>query len=275
MQFALKQSVTPIQRQSFTLGHRSLSTTCVARGKNTDWLRKKLWKGQAPGPADPYTQRVVPEDTSNLPDEALDVQQQAEYSMPQELLDSRVPLPPQRTEAATETQLTSNDPTYVPATTIDGLEEIPSLDKWWEQPGNWGDESVFRGFASTEKVMDRSVTELYLRQALVEVLALQETGALSEWTTKKWRQGSISDLEMKLAAEIVVKDGIASIKGDVAAIADSVTSDVQQSEQALTITSEQAQQVLQPDNGSWKETTLNTQFKFAVSICRYHFTLRK
>lgn len=262
LRLALSHSAIPsTSRPSFAVTRRAISSTCVSRSKNTDWLRKKLWKGEAPGAADPYTQRPEPEESSNLPDEALD----ASYEqLPEAVLDSRVALPPQRTEATAERDVAALEPTYVPATTMEGLEDIPTLKQWWDQPGNWGEESIFRAFASAEKVVEGAPVEVYLRRALIEVLALQETGALSEWATKKWREGSRADLDSALTAEITVQDGVASLKGDAAAISDSITSDV---EDAVVerVSVEEAQQIAAGWDASWRQTQLNEQTRFAVS----------
>lgn len=263
LHLALSQSAIPsTARPSFAVTRRAISSTCVARSKNTEWLRKKLWKGEAPGAADPYTQRPEPEETSNLPDEALE----ANYEeLPEALLGSSIALPPQRTEATAERDVAGLEPTYVPATTIDGLEDIPTLKQWWDQPGNWGEESIFRAFASAEKVVEGAPVEVYLRRAFVEVLALQETGALSEWATKKWREGPRADLDSTLTAEITVQDGVASIKGDAVAIADSITSDV---EDAVVerVSVQEAEQLVAGWDASWKQTQLNEQTKFAVCL---------
>lgn len=270
-----QQTSTTSTRQSFALS-RGIATTCAARGKNTDWLRKKIWHGDAPGAADPYTQRpdeaIANAAETNLPDEALEMHH--EQPIPEAILDSRLPLPPQRTEATAERNVAANDPSYVPATTMDGLEEIAPISQWWEQPGNWGEESAFQAFASAEKVTDAAAVEVYLRRALVEALALQQTGALSEWATLKWREGGRADLDAALAVEIEVQDGVASIKGDAAAVADSVTSDVEGFE-VEKLAADEAQAIVAGWDASWKETTLNDQIKFAVrhstvlSLCVY------
>lgn len=252
-----------MQRSSFTLA-RGISTTNAAQGKNTDWVRKKLWQGEAPGPADPYTQRVETEKSSNLPEEALDYQPRDRT--PLALRNSRIALPPRRTEAATEKELESTDPSYVPAESIEDLGEVSSLKSWWDQPGHWGEESEFKGFASTEKVAERDIIEVYLRRAFVEVLALQETGAFSEWGTKKWREGSRSDVDAALAAELSVQNGNASLKGDAAAIADSLTTDVEDAS-VTRISNEEAGELIKTWDASWQEVALNDQVKFAVSTC--------
>lgn len=262
LQFAATQACAS-QRSSFILA-RGLSTTNAAQGKNTDWVRKKLWQGEAPGAADPYTQRVETAQSSNLPEEALDYQPREDRT-PLAVRNSRIALPPKRTEAATEKELESMDPSYVPAESIEDLGEVSSLKSWWDQPGHWGEESEFKGFASTDKVVERDAIEVYLRRAFVEVLALQETGAFSEWGTKKWREGSRSDVDAALATELTVQNGNASLKGNAAAIADSLTSDVEDAS-VTRISNEEAGELIKTWDASWQEVALNDQVKFAVSV---------
>jgi hypothetical protein len=233
-------------------------------GKNTDWLRGKLWKGEAPGPEDPYTQRMEPEDASNLPEEALETHSRVEYT-PEEIEQSRLVLPPRnRVEAVTEKELESLDPSYAPATSIEGLEEIQPVKTWWDQPGHWGAESEFRGFAA-EKVEDRALVELSLRRAVVEAFALQEAGLLNEWSAKKWPAGERAELDQTLAVEIQVQDGKATLKGDVQSLAGRLTSEVEESEQVDKISAEEAKEIVKTWDASWKQVVLSDQhLKFAV-----------
>lgn len=262
---ALTQQTTT--RQSFALS-RGIATTCAARGNNTDWLRKKIWQGDAPGAADPYTQR--PDDVNsaaasetNLPDEALEMHH--EQPVPEAILDSRISLPPRRSETMAERNVAAADPSYVPATTMDGLQHIAPISQWWEQPGNWGEESAFQAFASAEKVTNAAAVEVYLRRALVEALALQQTGALEQWATLKWREGGRADLDAALAVEISIQDGVASIKGDAAAVAESVTSGAETVEGGK-VAADEAQAIVAGWDASWKEAVLDDQIKFAVSF---------
>lgn len=244
---------------------RAISNTTVTRSKNTEWVRGKLWKGEAPGPEDPYTQRPEPEDPSNLPEEALEFQSRTDKT-PAAVIESRLALPPKRTEAASEKELKSADPTYIPATEAEGLEEIGNLSTWWEQEGHWGDESAFKGFGSAEKVVDKDVVEVYLRQAVVEALSLRETGVFSEWATKKWREGPRSELDQVLATEVQVQGSQASLKGDVAAIAQNLAAEADEAESIDKITPEEAREMVKSWDASWKELVLDDQLKFAVCI---------
>ncbi|KAL7817547.1 hypothetical protein V8C44DRAFT_321012 [Trichoderma aethiopicum] len=244
---------------------RAISTTTPAQSKNTDWIRGKLWKGEAPGPADPYTQRMEPEAQTNLPEEALDSRSRRDKT-PAAVRASRLPLPGRRTEAPAEKELQASDPTYVPAADAEGLEEIGPLSTWWEQPGHWGEESEFKGFGSAVKVVDKDVLEVYLRRAVVEALALQQKGVFSEWATKKWSEGgSRGELDLALAAQVEVQDGKATLKGDASAIAEALTSEVEEAEPSTTsLTVEEAREMIKSWDSSWKNITLDNPLRFAL-----------
>ncbi|POR32160.1 Uncharacterized protein TPAR_07610 [Tolypocladium paradoxum] len=262
----------PSTRTPF-VASRGVSTTYAAHSKNTEWVRGKLWKGEAPGPEDPYTQRPEPEDPSNLPEEALE--SRPRYgSGPAPVQASRLPLPPKRTEATAEKELKSADPTYVPATDAEGLEEINAIKSWWEQPGHWGEESEFRGFGSPDKVVEKAVVEVYLRRAVVEVLALQEAGAFSQWATKKWRKGDRSDLDQVLALEIQVQDGTASLKGDASSVSQSLTAEAEEAVEAheQPVSLEEAKEMTKTWDSSWKDLVLDDQVKFALRKRLYQLT---
>lgn len=241
----------------------ALSTSARVHGKNTDWIRGKLWKGEAPGPEDPYTQRMEPEDVSNLPEEARDRPPHADHR-PAAVQKSRLALPPRRTEAVAEKELQALDPTYVPATELDGLDQIKPLASWWQQPGHWGQESRFRGFAA-ERVEDKALVELYMRRAVVETLALQQAGLLNEWAAKTWPAGRRAGLDQTLAVDIVVQDGKATLKGDLSAITKRLTGEVKECQLAKSISAEEAQEIVKAWDASWKEVALDDYYlKFAV-----------
>ncbi|KAF4983919.1 hypothetical protein FZEAL_796 [Fusarium zealandicum] len=252
----------------------ALSTSTPAHappGKNTQWIRSKLWKGEAPGAEDPYTQRVEPEDQSNLPAEAKDFQPRR---TPQAVQKSRLVLPPSRTEAVTEEEIQAIDPTYTPATTIEGLEEVESLKTWWERPGHWGEESEFKGFGGVDRVQDKAVLEVYLRQAVVETLALQEAGSLEELVAKKWPAAGRSELDETLAVDLQVQDGKATLKGDLSAVTGRLTTEAEAPEQVAKISLEEAQEIVKAWDASWKSITLNDHLKFAIRKRLYQLTGR-
>ncbi|KAH8128931.1 hypothetical protein FP744_10007622 [Trichoderma asperellum] len=258
-------------RPSFAAA-RAISTTSPSQGKNTEWIRGKLWKGEAPGPADPYTQRMEPETQSNLPEEALESRPRQDKT-PAAVRDTRLALPYRRSEAPTEKEVQASDPTYVPATEAEGLEEIGALSTWWEQPGHWGEESVFKGFGSSEKVVEKEVLEVYLRRAVVEALALQQTGAFSEWATKKWSEGaSRNELEQALALQVEVQDGKATLKGDVSSVVEALTSELPEAESTEKISVEEAKEMIKSWDPSWKNIVLDNSLRFALRKRLYQLT---
>lgn len=273
LQAAIAPSTTPAVRSPFILRTAALSTSARLHGTNTDWLRKKLWKGEAPGPEDPYTQRPEPEDASssasNLPDEALQAAARPDYT-PEEVERSRLVLPPrQRVEAATEKELESLDPSYAPATSIEDLAEVQPVKTWWDQPGHWGAESEFRGFAAFPRVEDRAVIEVALRRAVVEALALRDAGLLSQWAAKKWPAGARAELDETLAVEVQVQDGEATLKGDVQALTGKLTSEAEEPESVEPVSAEETQEIVKSWDASWKQVSIKDQhLKFAV--CSHH-----
>jgi len=182
-------------------------------------------------------------------------------------------LPPRRTEALTEKELTHNDPTYTPATSIEDLEVAPTLKNWWNQPGHWGEESGFVGFAKAGRVVEEEILEVYLRRAVVEVLALDQAGKLSEWSTKKWSEGTLETLQQTLSASVTVaEDGTASVSGDVSAIVEQLVSDVEDTSVPERISLEEAQSLTRQWDQSWKNLVLNTETKFAIRKRLYQLT---
>jgi hypothetical protein len=73
-----------------------------------------------------------------------------------------------------------SDPTYTPAETSDGLEEVGGLAGWWDEPAHWGSEggaaqfvhSVVSPFGPAERVTDPAVLEVLAKRAIVEALVV-------------------------------------------------------------------------------------------------------
>lgn len=243
---------------------RAISTTCAARAENSSWLRKKLWKGKAPGTADPYTEAAPPESTFNLPDEAVE---SLESPVPHQTAPAaparRLVLPPKRTEAMTEKEVQTTDPMYVPTAEMYGLEEIPALKKWWDQPGHWGEESKFRGFGCETRATAHEVVEVYLRQAVTEILVLKRMGKLSRWATKRWKRGDREALDQALAVEICVEAGEVTLKGKARPPRQSFRE--AESPAPESVSASEAAQMVQAWDPAWKHIVLDDTFKFVVS----------
>ncbi|KAH7311564.1 hypothetical protein B0I35DRAFT_411744 [Stachybotrys elegans] len=257
----------PLQQRTPFLAGRTISSTSA---NNNDWIRKKLWKGEAPGAADPYTQR--PEEVRPaLPDEfrAPTISKRAAL---QER--TRIVLPPSRTEAPSEQEAAASlESGYVPATTAEGLEQIMPLKKWWEQEGHWGEESEFKGFANPTKTTDSAIVEVYLRRAVVEALALKQAGKLSTWVAKQWPQGDEKVLRTALRTKIQVTNGQAEPLSDPSAVVRSVIdSEAPKITPAKRVTAKQAAQMIKAWDASWQDLVLDDELKFALRKRLFQFT---
>ncbi|KAM3452580.1 hypothetical protein BB8028_0007g00960 [Beauveria bassiana] len=250
---SLHRASLAVSRRTVAVATRSISTTPAPR--NTE----------------------IPEDsilTRLPPTHALDNKDTTDRR-PLAVRHSRLPFPASRNEAATPKEVSAADPVYEPATSLEDLAEAGTLSEWWDQPGHWSELDEFTAFASAEKVTDKAAIAVYYRRALVEVLALQETGALGEWATQKWAEGSREDMDAALAVEIVAQEGGAVLKGDVAAVANSLKQVSEVSEEVARperISSEEAAEMIKTWDSSWKDIAVNDQMKFALRKRLYQLT---
>ncbi|KAK1999380.1 hypothetical protein LX36DRAFT_690108 [Colletotrichum falcatum] len=258
---------------------RALSTTPATHNR----LRKALWKGgEAPGPEDPY----APESSQALRQKQLERElAEAEAELAAYEADAQEHVKTQKTDRQRRhvtTRLTSKiknprvwAPTekegeakgYVPAQTADGLEEIGGLDGWWDQEGRWGKESQYVAFTRGGKVLDAGVCEALVRQAVVEVLAVQ--GTRPDLLTGTWAKGGRKSFNRAMNVRLVAQeDGSLSLKGDAeatAAIGRIATTESQETEQEAYLTPEEAQERIKQWDSSWKSASLqDVRFKFAV-----------
>ncbi|KOS19847.1 hypothetical protein ESCO_005615 [Escovopsis weberi] len=286
------ESLSAPARASFLSAHRTISSTGAPRSKNTEWIRGKIWKGDAPGPADPYTQRpeadaeaAAADDAkkqSNLPAEALESSRPRRDKTPAAVRDTRILLPARRSEATAERDVPAADPTYVPATEADGLEEIGALSTWWDQPGHWGEESEFRGFGRAGRggrdgaPVGREVLEVHLRRALVEVLALQAAGRFAEWATRRWRAGGRAAMDEALGLGVQVHEGgRATLAGDGGKVAEGLVGEeaaAETEELPEQLTAEEAKGMIKQWDSSWKTVVLDDEMKFALRKRLYQLT---
>ncbi|KAJ4139854.1 hypothetical protein NW768_001199 [Fusarium equiseti] len=267
---SLPSAVVPVNRVPFVARATfSTSTPVNALDSKTQWIRKQLWKGEAPGAEDPYTQRPEPEPTS-LPDEALEASQGDRR--PGAVRNTRLVLPPTHSEALTEREIESVDTGYTPATTIEDLEEIEPLKTWWEQPGHWGEESEFQGFGKAVKVQDQAVLEVYLRQALVESLSYQQRGLLEEYAAKKWPVGKRSHLDRTLAASIRFENnGQPMLNTHFRVVTEELKA--RPEEEKVEVSPEEAKEMLNAVDPSWKKASLGSDhLKFAIRKRLYQLT---
>ncbi|KAI1025708.1 hypothetical protein LB503_006710 [Fusarium chuoi] len=263
---SLPSTVVLVNRVPF-VARVAFSTTPVhAAGRKAEWLRDKLWKGEAPGGDDPYQERVEPEQTSNLPEEALDLSNVDRR--PYSVRTTRLVLPPSHSEAMTEKEVESVNTEYTPATSIDDLEEISPIKTWWDQPGHWGEESEFQGFGSAKRVEDQAVMEIYVRQALVESLSYQQRGLIQEYAVKKWPFGDRAHLDRTLSVGIRFKDGKPLLSTHWSAVTEKLKhAGPGVVEEKVEISPEEAQQMVNALDPSWKTATLDDDYlKFAACV---------
>lgn len=247
-----------------------------------------MWKGgEAPGPEDPYS----PESSQALRQQMLERElAQAEAELAAYEADAKDYVAAQRSErngrprpksrlapkvknprvwAPTETE--SEAQGYVPAKSVEGLEEIGGIEGWWEQEGRWGKESAYVGFSRGDKVVDADVCEALVRQAVVEALAVAgspEQGRL----TATWAKGGRKSFRRTLGLGLKVgEDGSAALESDAEAaqtVVDRLF--VAQPKNAkvseASVTPEEAKELIKSWGSSWKSISLqDARFKFAVS----------
>ncbi|KAM0278277.1 hypothetical protein ACHAQH_005290 [Verticillium albo-atrum] len=211
------------------LSLRPLSTTAPSSSDTTDRFRKLLWKGKAPGPADPYAQPT--ESSSQQPDlEAYDAEL-AELQSQTKDLGSLFPDAANNQPRRPFSRLkTSFKPTrapevndvgingYTPALSAEGLEEVGGFEGWWEREGHWGPESEYTPFAAVERVQDAAVLEVLTRQAVVEALAFRkerEEGKLSV----DWVGTDRAALDRALALRVKINEhGVVALRGNTNAV---------------------------------------------------------
>ncbi|KAH6691923.1 hypothetical protein EV126DRAFT_346857 [Verticillium dahliae] len=211
---------------------RPISTTAPSSSDTTDRFRKLLWKGKAPGPADPYAQQ--PESSSyQQPDLEAYEAELAELESQTRDLGSLFP-----NAASSKTRpsrpfsrlKTSFKPTrapevndvgingYTPALSAEGLEEVGGYEGWWEREGHWGPESEYTPFAAAERVQDAAVLEVLTRQAVVEALAFRKERDEIRLSAD-WAGTDRAALDRALALRIkITEDGIVALRGNTNAV---------------------------------------------------------
>jgi len=127
-----------------------------------------------PGLADPYGNVSVFDQTKKGAQEEVDAERQNKQR-------SRV-------------TLADLDPSYVPASTWDGLERVGGFGGWWKE--NWDPDHPFEGFLPRDEIKDTNTVTSALRRALIEVFALRQAGlplseiprTISTWEPSRYIQ---------------------------------------------------------------------------------------
>ncbi|KAI3321004.1 ribosomal subunit 39S-domain-containing protein [Xylariaceae sp. AK1471] len=179
--------------------------------------------------------------------------------------------PPPRVDAAREDEV--GDPTYVPATSADGLETVGGLKNWWNQRENWGPGGDFTSFRPKQKVTDPALIEAAVRRAVIEALALREVGRdddlVGVWPTT----ASKADIEGLLSWNVKsVESGEVSLGGDASTVAEGLQWKDEESDEhehsALpeALTPEEAAALSKTWDPSWKTISIaDPRIRFAVT----------
>lgn len=188
--------------------------------------------------------------------------------------------PPSRVDAAREEEVA--DPTYVPATSADGLKTVGGLGNWWNQPQNWNSGGNFSGFRPKTKITDPALIEASVRRAVIEALALKEVGREEDlvgvWPTRT----SKADIQNLLSLDVQShgNDGVVSLGGDATAVAEGLrwkdeepVSDHGNSDMDA-LTPEEAADLNKSWDPSWKSISIaDARIRFAVCTCPSPITI--
>ncbi|KAL0933833.1 uncharacterized protein CTRU02_210632 [Colletotrichum truncatum] len=264
---------------------RALSTTSTLQ--SNERVRKLIWKdGDAPGPEDPYSpeasqklrqeqlERDLAEAEAELADYAKDAQEAGTGRELRHRPFSRLKTKNKRTWAPTEKEV--EDQGYVPAKTIDDLEEVGGVTGWWDQEGNWGKESEYVGFSArslSQKVTDKNVCEALVRQAVVETVAVASLGTKGLKGLKgKWAKGDRTAFDNAVALGVKINaDGSVAVGGDGEAVKrvtkkllrPQTKKDAGVVEEILS--AEEAKELVESFGTEWKNISLQDPlFKFAL-----------
>lgn len=216
-----------------------------------------------------------------LPQSLTDASAKVEQALPTELVeedlevstsDSPYTAPPARTRAPAPDQVL--DSSYTPALSSEGLATYGSLHGWWERRENWDKSGDFTGFQAKKKIQDPRVLETAVRRAVVEATVLKHSGREVDWVGT-WPIGSQEDMARVLALEVQADaNGVASLTGDHAAVAQDLSWEVQESRAVEDVqdvvampSTEAAGAYVASWDPSWKKISIAEPIiKFAVSF---------
>jgi hypothetical protein len=113
--------------------------------------------------------------------------------------------------------------------------------------------------------------EVYLRQALVEALSYEQRGLLEEYAVKKWPLGNRAHLDRTLSAGILFEGGKAQLSSHFRIVTEKLKA--REVEERVEISADEAQQMVNALDPSWKTVILNNDhLKFAVRKRLYQLT---
>ncbi|KAK7754558.1 hypothetical protein SLS62_003579 [Diatrype stigma] len=189
--------------------------------------------------------------------------------------------PPRRTRAARPADVEVEDPSYVAATTAEGLQAVGGFTGWWDRRENWGgDFAGFRPPGQAGRVNNPALLEAAARRAVVEALALRQAGReadlVSVWPLED--QGEGEGARQFLGVNLVVSSGGGSggkgekveLSGDVEGLVESLTwkdsSAIAVAEKKTFLSPKEAAEVRESWDKSWKNVPLDdARIKFAVT----------
>ncbi|KAI6784541.1 uncharacterized protein J7T54_006586 [Emericellopsis cladophorae] len=251
--------MSPTLRGPF-LATRAISTTPFPRALY------KTRDGTKVAPTIPESQAVESEYSPS--EEEIDALRVQEEESP----DSGLAVPRQLVETPAEREAKALHPEYEPARSLQELETLPGVENWWEKEEHWGPESQFKGFARTGTQVQQAepVIEVYLRRALVEVLALKQAGKWDEWATKAWpRRG---DDQFRATLEMDITES-GELKQDASHIVAELTNEELDSP-SEGISESEGQEILAERQwgSSWTQIPLDAATKFALRKRVYQFS---
>ncbi|ROT42629.1 hypothetical protein SODALDRAFT_19533 [Sodiomyces alkalinus F11] len=215
--------------QSFpTTTTRTITTTtpkCIQPSQ-------RLWKGESESTPTSTTTTGTTGTTTAEPEDARPTSDLEAYEADLAELESHAPQPPpsnptpnprrppsrirasyRRTRAPTPDAAAVG---YKPALSAEGLEEVGGLEGWWDQPGHWGPESEYVGFAPApaERVTDPHVLEALLRQAVLESLAVRRERETKRFV-EDWPAADRAAFDRAMALRLkVAEDGVVALRGN-------------------------------------------------------------
>ncbi|SPO07506.1 uncharacterized protein DNG_10200 [Cephalotrichum gorgonifer] len=168
---------------------------------------------------------------------------------------------------------------YVPAKSVEELEEVGGVDQWWEEAGHWGEADVlpaFSGRTGSSKVLEPSVLEVLVRQAVVEALVVQGKAG-EEMLMGKWEALDKAAMSRAVGVEVAVSEsGDVTLNGDLSGVLAGLSESEPASElesEELVLTGEEAREILKSGDRAWRNVPItNPALKFAIHKRVYQLT---
>ncbi|KAK3332297.1 ribosomal subunit 39S-domain-containing protein [Cercophora scortea] len=201
-------------------GPRAAPATCLLNGQaSTTTTRPQLWQSRLQTTTQQQQQRCLSTSTPRR-ETALSNADSLEADFVEAL-------PPRRRRPKVKTDLVIpkgiafvtrvdaiEDPSYKPADSGSGLEEIGGLANWWDKPGHWGPSKEFVAFGPLDKITEPAMLEVLTKRAVIEALVLKRFAA--QKTKSRLAMAATGDKEELLkvvGVELAAgEDGAATLK---------------------------------------------------------------